>query len=146
MNLQPRFSRSHVVGGEIRRVPMEIEPARCNGVLHTDVVLRSFSASLKKKITWEETWENWEREINVAEKKSSCCWCRPVDPTANTHTQHTAGYRSGVHAGMRSIQLWNVRDFELAFASSFSYSFFVFCILSASAFYIPANSSTFLSF
>ena len=48
MNLQPRFSRSHVVGGEIRRVPMEIEPARCNGVLHTDVVLRSFSASLKK--------------------------------------------------------------------------------------------------
>jgi hypothetical protein len=36
-------------------VPMEIEPARCNGVLHTDVVQRSHSQHLslsnKKKKT-----------------------------------------------------------------------------------------------
>lgn len=54
--------RSDVVGGEIRRVPMEIEPARCNGVLHTDVVLRSHSQHLLKKKKMRRNLRVEERE------------------------------------------------------------------------------------
>lgn len=74
MNLQPSQKRREQ-RGKIRRVPMEIEPARCNGVLHTDVVL-SFS------ISWKEDERKLETrgKINVVEKKKKILMLPPGSP------------------------------------------------------------------
>lgn len=115
MNLQPSQKRREQ-RGKIRRVPMEIEPARCNGVLHTDVVL-SFS------ISWKEDERKLETrgKINVVEKKKKKSWCyRPAALLPPIADIDTAGYRSDVHAGdAKHPVVKNVRDFELAFTSAF---------------------------